>query len=245
MLSSNVFRCSSAADNSVVRTVYSHKRSQADDSCSKRRHEDRLITGRGRRPGSTSELAWRVPLPHRGHTADRSPHAGVPKWAGAQLRADIAHAATQLVATDGAQGLTLRAVARKAGITAPSIYLHFPVLAEILEALADTSFEMLADYMRRAGERCTDPVSRLPAACHAYVAFGKQYPNEYAIMFTDQTDLVRAGSAESVETVRGAEAFELVLEPLRACIDDSVSGSTELEADATALLGSPFMATSA
>lgn len=158
---------------------------------------------------------------------------------GAQLRADIAHAATQLVATDGAQGLTLRAVARKAGITAPSIYLHFPVLAEILEALADTSFVMLADYMRRAGERCNDPVSRLPAACHAYVAFGQQYPNEYAIMFTHQTDLVRAGSAESVETVRGAQAFELVLEPLRACIDDSVSGSTELEADATALLGRP------
>lgn len=158
-----------------------------------------------------------------------------PRGQGPRLRADIIDAATQLVAQGGTEGLTLRAVARKAGITAPAIYAHFTGLAEILEALVDNSFDALADYMRRAAERCTDPPNRLRATCHAYVAFGRQYPNEYAVMFTHKTGLVAGEKGRSVESMRGAQAFDLVLEPLRACIACGASRSTDPEADATAL----------
>lgn len=55
---------------------------------------------------------------------------------GAQLRDEIVRAATKLLADGTSQAVTLRAVVREAGNSAPSIYPHFADLDAIMLAVA-------------------------------------------------------------------------------------------------------------
>lgn len=49
-----------------------------------------------------------------------------PRGQGPRLRQDILDAATALLGREPAVAVTLRAIARQAGVAAPSIYAHFP-----------------------------------------------------------------------------------------------------------------------
>src|ERR1700754_307512 len=92
---------------------------------------------------------------------------------GDRLRDEVVEAAAALIAENGSRALTLRAIARRVGVTAPAIYAHFENLDDVL-----------ADYLREAGTGHDDPVDRLRAYCHAYVAFGRDRHLQYAILFT-------------------------------------------------------------
>jgi AcrR family transcriptional regulator len=92
---------------------------------------------------------------------------------GARLREEVIAAAAGLIEEKGQDAVSLRAIARIAGITAPSIYAHFEDLDDVLEAAVANTFDALAAYLSRGIEAHTDPVARLLGACHAYVAFGK------------------------------------------------------------------------
>src|SRR3954468_23463448 len=103
-----------------------------------------------------------------------------PRGAGGQLRDEIVAAATRLV-EDRADpsGITLRGVARKAGITAPSIYGHFDNLAAVMATGADEGFSRLATGLEEALAAHDEPVPRCRALCHAYVSFGVDNPRLY------------------------------------------------------------------
>ncbi|MFI6990478.1 TetR/AcrR family transcriptional regulator [Nonomuraea wenchangensis] len=85
---------------------------------------------------------------------------------GARLRADILTAATGLLDRGGERALTLRAVAREAGVTAPSIYLHFPGRPAILLAVVHAAFAELARRIEAAVTDADAP-QRLYAAGHS------------------------------------------------------------------------------
>ena len=73
---------------------------------------------------------------------------------GARLREDILAAATALLDELGTEeAVTLRAVARRAGITAPSIYSHFPDRQAILLAVVRDAFTELTETLREAAAR--------------------------------------------------------------------------------------------
>jgi AcrR family transcriptional regulator len=70
---------------------------------------------------------------------------------GRLLRTEILAAATELLDTNGDErALTLRAVARRVGIAAPSIYPHFPDRPAIVLAVVRQGFVELADRIRSA-----------------------------------------------------------------------------------------------
>ncbi len=101
---------------------------------------------------------------------------------GARLRADILTAATGLLDQGGERALTLRAVAREAGVTAPSIYLHFPGRPAILLAVVHEAFAELARRIE-AAVTGADARQRLYAAGHAYLDFAAAHPRRYHAMF--------------------------------------------------------------
>ena len=86
-----------------------------------------------------------------------------PRGQGNRLRDEVVDAAAALIAENGPEALSLRAIARKAEITAPAIYRHFDDLDQVREAVVDSFFWALADYLRRAGQLETNPVDRLRA----------------------------------------------------------------------------------
>ena len=105
---------------------------------------------------------------------------------GARLRDDILAAGVALLDETGdEQAVTLRAVARRVGIAAPSIYVHFADRQAILHAIAVTAFTELTDWITDARDAAdaADPVARLRATCDAYLDFAEQRPQRYQVMF--------------------------------------------------------------
>ena len=164
---------------------------------------------------------------------------------GARLRDDILAAATSLIDEVGTEeAVTLRAVARRAGIAAPSIYSHFADRQEILLAVVRDAFadltDRLNDTVSTARPRDDDAaVARLIAFCEAYVDFADEKPRVYRLMFggvwnAEQAVLAGSVSADDVSSL-GSEALRL----LHTCLDDCVaagrSTSTDPTSDAVAL----------
>ena len=83
-------------------------------------------------------------------------------------RNQILQAARDLVAVEGLNALTMRAVAERARLSVPTVYNLVGSRAEVLAALMDAGGDLLED--RLAESRDGDPVDRIVAASEALAA---------------------------------------------------------------------------
>jgi AcrR family transcriptional regulator len=107
-----------------------------------------------------------------------------PRGQGDRLRADIIDAASGLLADPAAPPLTLRGVARAAGVAATSVYLHFADTDALVLAVADEHFGELADAQEAARAVAATPRAAVRAMALAYCEFGLANPGLYQVMFT-------------------------------------------------------------
>ena len=105
---------------------------------------------------------------------------------------------------------------------------------QVLEAVVANTFEALTDYLRRGVEGRTDAVARLRATCHAYLAFGYEHPEQYAVLFSRPFALPTEVD-KTVDNMLGAEAFSFLIDGIRDCVAAGHSDSTQPQEDATAL----------
>jgi AcrR family transcriptional regulator len=155
---------------------------------------------------------------------------------GARLRDEIVHAATGLAEENSdLSGITLRAVARRAGITAPSIYAHFGNLDDVIDAVIASTFEDLARSLERDLHGHTDPRGRLRALCHGYVSFGSGNPRLYRLLFGPDRPKPTPLTTKSIDSMPGAKAFNMLVGSVRACVEAGQSSSTDPQRDAIAL----------
>lgn len=91
----------------------------------------------------------------------------------------IVTAARELLETEGAQALTMRRLADRLGIRAPSLYKHLPNKAALEVALITAGFEEAAAAFDAATDAATEP---LAAVVTAYRAFAKRNPQLYRLM---------------------------------------------------------------
>ncbi|WP_327035409.1 TetR/AcrR family transcriptional regulator [Micromonospora ureilytica] len=156
---------------------------------------------------------------------------------GAQLRDEIVDAAMTLLEEGTPQNVTLRGIARQAGISAPSIYPHFPDLDSILLAVAQRAFGILEQALGAPDD--VDPVERLRAICAAYLTFAERRPHQYRVMFGAVWDagqaLERAPAMADELAVLGMGAFEIFRRTLADCVAAGQSASADPFGDATAL----------
>ena len=185
------------------------------------------------RPGALAQPSATIRKRHRN-----------PRGQGARLTEDIVAGALALIERTGsAEAVTLRAVAREAGIAAPSIYAHFPDRGAVLMAVVARIFDELAQAIEQ-GEKTAgqDPAGRLIAGCEAYVAFGLEHPARYSVLFSTQ----RPASPDYPKPVPigpdgrpvpgfGAGTFALLVQAIQDCVTAGVSSSTDAAADATAV----------
>src|SRR4051794_27635084 len=100
------------------------------------------------------------------------------------LQRALVDAAVALLAEGGAAAVTLREVARRAGVTHAAPYRHFADKAALLAAVAEEGFRALHDAVARAGaEAPDDPLARLAASGQAYLRFAMSHPAHYRVMF--------------------------------------------------------------
>jgi AcrR family transcriptional regulator len=139
------------------------------------------------------------------------------RGSGPELRAEILAAAAELLEASGDEAaVTLRAIARRVGITAPAIYAHFSDREEIIAAVITDAFAALVGRLR-AAVRGT-PREALLAGCRAYVAFAFEQPGTYRVLFGRAPETQTFSRAESVDVMIGADAFGVLLDCVAACI---------------------------
>jgi AcrR family transcriptional regulator len=151
-----------------------------------------------------------------------------PRGEGGKLRDEILNAARSLAEEQGVQAMTLRGVARRVGIAAPSIYSHFPDRDALLSALVDEALAEFTTEVSAAMGAETDPVDSLRAGCTAYLDFAMRRPNSCQLAFGPL-------DANLTMTPSGTTAFELLVNAVDACVRAGVSVSTDPFADATAI----------
>ncbi len=81
----------------------------------------------------------------------------------------------------GAAQLSLRAVARELGVTAPALYAYVADKGELLAAVATEHFERLVDRFEAVSE--TDPLDRIRSLSRAYVEHAIESPGLFRLMF--------------------------------------------------------------
>jgi AcrR family transcriptional regulator len=108
-----------------------------------------------------------------------------PRGQGERLRDDIIEAASRLLADPAGPPLTLRAVARAAGVAATSVYLHFADIESLTLAVAERRFAELVQVQDAAREQSSDPCQQVRDGCLAYCEFGLAHPGHYQVMFAN------------------------------------------------------------
>lgn len=176
-----------------------------------------------------------------GVTTDAHPDPGQrtrnPRGEGARLRVEILEAARGLLADD--EAVTLRAVARRAGVSAPSIYRHFADVDGIMTVVAEEAFDELVAVLTEAGDAKRASVDRLHAVCAAYLDFARERPELYRVMFggvwNAATALERHPDDEERLRSMGMATFDPLVAALSACADEGTSASVDPGADAVTL----------
>jgi AcrR family transcriptional regulator len=99
------------------------------------------------------------------------------------LQAGLIRSAREILESEGYEALTLRAAARRAGVSQAAPYNHFADKAALLAAIAAQGFKEFAAAMRHEVDAAVDPEARLNAAGIAYVAFATSNPGLFKLMF--------------------------------------------------------------
>lgn len=104
-----------------------------------------------------------------------------------ELREKVLESALEIISEKGLDGLTMRHLAKRTGMTAPNLYNYFSGKDEIYIHLIIRGFEMLQADLTAARDRHADKTDRLRAMVDAYMTFGMNRPRYYDIMFTRPT----------------------------------------------------------
>ena len=113
------------------------------------------------------------------------------------LRDALLQAAEKLLERDGLPGLTLRAVAREAGVSHAAPTHHFGDLAGLLSELAAIGYRQFNAAMIAANASGT-PQEKGLASAKAYVAYAQAHPGMYGLMFrTERLDMSRPSLREA------------------------------------------------
>ncbi|MEU6595010.1 TetR/AcrR family transcriptional regulator [Streptomyces sp. NPDC046881] len=117
----------------------------------------------------------------------------------AGLRARLVDVGVELLAAEGPQALTLREIARRAGVSHGAPRRYFPTHRELLSAIARRGFAELAGRAQATLEReAGGPRARVAALARTYLEFARERPGMYELMF--RHDLLDSGQSGLRET---------------------------------------------
>src|SRR4051812_27595118 len=115
---------------------------------------------------------------------------------------EMVAAAREILEEEGLDALTMRRIAQRLGIRAPSLYKHFPDKESLEAAIISAAFEEQAGVFERAVEEGDVPLEALGAA---YRRFALSHPHLYRLM-TDR-ELRRDLLAPGVEDRAGLTIY--------------------------------------
>jgi AcrR family transcriptional regulator len=124
------------------------------------------------------------------------------------LRRQVLDASLELIGREGLSALSMREVARRAGVSHQAPYHHFGDREGIFVAIADEGFRGLRQDMEKALASTPDPIARLQAIGAAYVTYALRHPSHFKVMFRSElAPLTRHAEANA----RADTCFDLLV----------------------------------
>ncbi|MDB5479765.1 MAG: transcriptional regulator, TetR family [Caulobacteraceae bacterium] len=112
-----------------------------------------------------------------------APACGARPYHHGDLSRALVAAGRRILEAEGPTALSLRAVAREAGVSPAAPYHHFKDKSELLDAVAEEGWRELGDAIAKGRAAATDPRLALNEIGVAYVAFARQNPALYRLMY--------------------------------------------------------------
>lgn len=135
------------------------------------------------------------------------------------LRPALVEAAIELLGEVPPGRLSLREVARRAGVSHNAPYHHFADRAELLGAVGVQAMNDLVEAQERAVGNEDEPVARLRAMSAAYVGYAADHPQAFALIFDPEYCAAGSPSADMApliernEQLLAREVDSLVAQP--------------------------------
>ncbi|WP_327099308.1 TetR/AcrR family transcriptional regulator [Nocardia vinacea] len=99
------------------------------------------------------------------------------------LRDTLLAACLRLIETEGLGAVSLRRVAREAGVSTGAPYHHFADRSALLAALSTQGFRRLGSDLAAARAAAGTPLQALTALAETYVRFSQENPGYFRLMF--------------------------------------------------------------
>lgn len=145
-----------------------------------------------------------------------------------ELRDACIVAAQEVIAERGLENLSLREVARKLGVSHQAPYKHYPSRDHLLAEVMRRCFQRFAAHLD-ARPRHDDPAQDLESLGLQYLAYAREHPLEYRLMFSTTWP----ASAEDAELAGVAtHAFDVLRAVLRRLHGDAPEMRETVELDA-------------
>jgi AcrR family transcriptional regulator len=131
------------------------------------------------------------------------------------LRERVLRASVDLIETEGLAALSMREVARRAGVSHQAPYHHFHDREAILAAVAERGFELLNLALTKARAEAQGPTHAVELSGIAYVKFACEHSAYFRIMF--RPELVKVSNHAEVDCTAD-KAFGHVPELVAGCM---------------------------
>ncbi len=108
-----------------------------------------------------------------------------PRGDGVRLKEELIEAALRLLDAHPGVQLSLRAVAKEAGVAPPSVYRHFQNAEAMMLEIGMQCWAFLAEEMNSAGAKDShaSPFDVLKAKMSAYIYYAMERPSRYQLLF--------------------------------------------------------------
>jgi AcrR family transcriptional regulator len=134
------------------------------------------------------------------------------------LRDEILEISRSMLFKDGYKSLSMRKIAKKAGVTATSIYLYFENKDHLLHTLIEESVEDLSRYIEGKALPVGNSIDRFKAIIRGYVEFGLKFPEKYEIIYKVKSDSMARYPKEKFRKAR--RAYELLVKTIEESVEN-------------------------
>ncbi|SMO45164.1 TetR/AcrR family transcriptional regulator [Gracilimonas mengyeensis] len=136
------------------------------------------------------------------------------------LRDKILDISRDLLFEEGYKALSMRKIARKANVTATSIYLYFENKDHLLHTLIEESVEELSVFIEERALPQKEPLARFEAIIDGYVDFAVHFPEKYEVIYMVRPDAMARYPKEKFRKAR--RCYELLVETIQDGISHGV-----------------------
>src|SRR5687767_15213892 len=102
------------------------------------------------------------------------------------LRDELIAACVALIEAEGIAAVSLRRVAREAGVSPGAPYHHFPDRSTLFAAITVQGHQLLLERLQAARQAAPTAVRGLGAILEAYVTFAREHPGHLHLMLRSE-----------------------------------------------------------